>query len=367
MKPAEILVDVHVVDNPEVVSITDSLNINPVIIENHRDVFNYIGSFDDPIRKAKDVLFLTQNKGPFIKQCPGTRSYICCGYNILNIGTFCTMDCVYCILQSYFHPPLLQYFANQDKMMNELDFFFNKENAYRIGTGEYTDSMIWDYWTDLSKNLVKKFSSQSNALLELKTKSSNIEKLKGLDHHKKTVVAWSLNTEFVIENEENDTASLQSRLEAATKCELWGYPIAFHFDPIIMYDGCEKDYENVVESIFSNVSSKNIIWISLGAFRFMPPLKPIIQKRFPHSKIIYGEFVQGVDNKMRYFKPLRVGLYQRIIKKIKEISPEVLIYFCMEDDEVWHKTLGFTPSERGGLSKMLDKNAIRFCGLDSHG
>jgi spore photoproduct lyase len=226
--------------------------------------------------------------------------------------------------------------------------------------------MIWDYWTDLSKNLVKKFSSQSNAVLELKTKSSNIEKLKGLDHHKKTVVAWSLNTEFIIENEEKDTASLQSRLEAANRCSSWGYPVAFHFDPIIMYDGCEKDYENVVQSIFSNVSSENIIWISLGAFRFMPSLKSIIQKRFPHSKIIYGEFVQGLDNKIRYFKPLRINLYQRIIKKIKEISPEVLIYFCMEDDEVWHKALGFTPIERGGLPKILDKNAIRFCGLDPH-
>jgi spore photoproduct lyase len=276
------------------------------------------------------------------------------------------MDCAYCILQSYFHPPILQYFANHDKMMNELDSIFNSKNTYRIGTGEYTDSMIWDYWTNLSKNLVKKFSSQSNAMLELKTKSSNIEKLKGLDHRKKTVVAWSLNTEVIIENEEKDTASLQSRLKAANRCSSWGYPVAFHFDPIIMYDGCEKDYENVVQSIFSYVSSENIIWISLGAFRFMPSLKPIIQKRFPHSKIIYGEFVQGLDNKIRYFKPLRINLYQRIINKIKEISPEVLIYFCMEDDEVWHKALGFTPIERGGLPKMLDKNAIRFCGLDPH-
>lgn len=364
MKPSEIFIELHVADNPEALSIINNLNITPSVVKSHQEVFNYLGSFEDPLLKAKDVLFLTKNKGPFVKQCPGTRSYTCCGYKILNIGTYCTMDCVYCILQAYFHPPVLQYFVNQDKMMNELDTFFDKKNTYRIGTGEFTDSMIWDYWTDLSNKLVTKFASQSYAMLELKTKSSNIEKLKGLDHHKKTTVAWSVNTDLIIEKEEKGTASLQSRLEAAKKCVSWGYPIAFHFDPMIMYDGCEKDYEKVVESIFSNISSENIIWISLGAFRFMPSLKPIIQKRFSHSKIIYGEFIQGLDNKIRYFKPLRISLYQRIINKIKDISPDVLVYFCMEDDEVWEKTLGFYPSERGGLSKMLDKNAIRYCELD---
>ncbi|MBW2167243.1 MAG: DNA photolyase, partial [Deltaproteobacteria bacterium] len=39
------------------------------------------------------------------------------------------------------------------------------------------------------------------------------------------------------------------------------------------------------------------------------------------------------------------------------------IYFCMEDDEVWKKSLGFIPSERGGLPEMLDESAARHCRL----
>lgn len=367
MRPVEIFIDQQIADHPDVTSITNNLAISPSIVKDRTELFKHIEYDDDPLLKAKKVLYITQNKGSFIKNCPGTHFYTCCGYNILNVGTYCVMDCVYCILQSYFHPPILQYFINQKDMMDELDIFFKRKNTYRIGTGEFTDSMIWDYWTDLSQKLVVKFSSQPYAMLELKTKSSNIDKLKGLTHNRKTVISWSVNTERIIAEEENQTASLQTRLTAAKKCESWGYPIAFHFDPIIIYDGCEKDYVNVVESIFSNISTENIIWISLGAFRFMPSLKHIIQKRFPDSKIIYGEFVQGLDNKMRYFKPLRIRLYQRIIKKIKEISPEVLIYFCMEDDEVWEKSLGFIPSERGGLSEMLNENAIRYCGLNPCG
>lgn len=363
MKPAELFIDHEDLDHPDVVTIQSSLNIPPSIVKDKRELYDYLENADDPFRKAKTFLYLTKNKGSFIKQCPGTRYYTCCGYKILHIGTYCNMDCTYCILQSYFHPPMLQYFINQNKMMRELDLLFQEEKTYRVGTGEFTDSLIWDEWTDLSKKLIEKFASQSHVMLELKTKSSNIEKLKRLSHNKKTVISWSVNTESIIQMEEHNTAPLHARLTAAKQCASWGYPIGFHFDPILIYEDCEKDYENVVEKIFSSVSPDNIIWISLGAFRFIPSLKKIIRKRFPDSKIIYGEFIQGLDNKMRYFKPLRIKLYQRIIKRIREFSCDVPVYFCMEDNVVWHKSLGFVPSEIGGLPNMLNESAVLHCDL----
>ena len=176
-------------------------------------------------------------------------------------------------------------------------------------------------------------------------------------------MAWSLNTERVIGQEERRTSSLSERLSAAARCESWGYPLAFHFDPMVIYEGCEKEYAEVVKLLFSRVSPENVVWISIGSFRFIPSLKPIIQDRFTHSKIIYGEFVHGLDGKMRYFKPLRIKLYKMMTAIIKETAPDLLVYFCMEDDEVWEKTLGITPSQYGGLPEMLDKRAMRLCGI----
>ena len=360
----KLYIDQKVADLPGVVSIKSRLNLPFSIVQNAHEVFKVISSADDPVQKGKEVLFLTQNKGAFIRDCPGTRYYTCCGYKILHIGTFCVMDCSYCILQSYFHPPVLQYFVNHDDMLAELDTLFIEKKLCRIGTGEFTDSMIWEMWTDLSNLLVPKFAGQSHSVLELKTKTTAIDKLKHLNHNRKTIVSWSLNTNKVIQNEERNTSSLSARLKAAVKCESWGYPLAFHFDPMVIYDGCEEDYRKVINQLFSHISAENIVWISLGTFRFMPSLKSIIQKRFPESKIIYGEFISGVDGKMRYFKPLRIKLYQKMASWIKEIAPDVLIYYCMEDDEVWEKSLGFVPSDRGGLSKMLDNSAMQHCGLD---
>ena len=361
----KLYIDQQVLHSPQVVSIRSRIPNVPVsVVHSSKEVYQSVLSSDNPVQKGKTILFLTRNKGAFIKPCPGTRSYTCCGYQILHMGTYCTMDCSYCILQAYFHPPLLQYFVNHDELLVELDRLFLNKTLARIGTGEFTDSMIWDNWTDLSNLLVPKFSKQSRAVLELKTKTVNIKTLKALHHNHKTIVSWSLNTPRIIKNEERHTASLSARLRAAAKCESWGYPLGFHFDPLVIYDGCEEEYANVVEQLFSHISSENIVWISLGTFRFVPALKPIIQKRFPNSKIIYGEFISGLDGKMRYFKPLRIDLYRKIVSYIRDYAPDVMIYLCMEDDEVWQKSLGFVPSDCGGLSKILDKSAARHCGLD---
>ena len=364
MSLSKIYIDKKVIDSPQVASIISRLNVPVSIVSDPHEVYKAVSASDDTVQAGKNILFLTRNRGSFIRKCPGTRHYTCCGYMILHIGTFCCMDCSYCILQSYFHPPVLQYFVNHNDMRAELDKMFHDKKIRRIGTGEFTDSMIWESWTNLSDMLVPMFSKQSHTVLELKTKTTSIKRLKQLKHNRKTILSWSLNTDKVIIDEERHTSPLSARLKAAAKCESWGYPIAFHFDPLIIYDGCEEEYREVINQIFRHVSPDNIVWISIGSFRFMPALKPVIKKRFPDSKIIYGEFIPGLDAKMRYFKPLRINLYKKIISCIREIAPKVVIYFCMEDDEVWERSLGFIPSGSNGLSKMLDKSAVRICGLD---
>jgi len=357
-------IDRAVVDLEPVKAIQSRLNLSPAIISKEQELFDLIAASDDPVKTAKGILYLTQNKGNFIRKCPGTREYTCCGYQILHTGTFCTMDCSYCILQAYYHPPVLRHYVNYPSMIGELKDFFSANTISRIGTGEFTDSLIWEHWTELSSLLIPTFADQTRSVLELKTKTTAIEKLKTIDHNRKTILSWSLNTPLVIQQEEKTTASLSSRLNAAATCESLGYPLAFHFDPIIIYEGCEEAYRKTIHQLFQKISPNNTVWISLGTFRYMPSLKTTIQARFPDSKIVYGEFITGLDGKMRYFKPLRIDLYRKIVSWIREAAPEVLVYLCMEDDEVWEKSFGFIPSDRGGLSRMLDVSAITHCGLE---
>ena len=367
MRVAALYIDAQVADWPETRSICSRFDVPVKTAANVDDVYADVAAAPDPVRRGKQVLYLTRNKGSFIRQCPGTRHYTCCGYKILHVGTFCTMDCAYCILQCYFHPPVLQYFLNHADLNAELDQLFATRAIHRLGTGEFTDSLIWEPWTGLSEGLIRKFAGQDTCVLELKTKTTFIDTLLDLPHRRRTILAWSLNTERVIGSEERGTAPLDARLKAAARCAAQGYPLAFHFDPIVIDEGCEAEYRRTVERLFAVIAPRHIVWISLGALRFMPDLKGVVQGRFPQSKIPYGEFITGLDGKMRYFKPLRMKIYRAIAQAIRALAPDVCLYFCMEDDEVWQDALHFVPAERGGLTRMLDDAAVRQCGLNAGG
>ena len=118
-----IYIDRAVTGQPQVNDIIERIDVRSSVIDHPDELYDKIRSSQDPVAAGKKVLYLTTNRGGFIRKCPGTKNYTCCDYMILHIGTFCTMDCAYCILQSYFHPPVLQYFVNQQKMFAEIDEF----------------------------------------------------------------------------------------------------------------------------------------------------------------------------------------------------------------------------------------------------
>jgi len=91
---SRLYIDEAVKDHPSVRRVRESLPAAPVsVVPRAAKVYEALTAARDPIGAGKRMLFLTRNKGPFLKKCPGTRSYVCCGYHILHVGTYCTMDC----------------------------------------------------------------------------------------------------------------------------------------------------------------------------------------------------------------------------------------------------------------------------------
>jgi spore photoproduct lyase len=319
------------------------------------------GKFPDNLTIGKKHLFLCENKGTFFKPCPATTCYQCCDYQVLNIGMNCPIDCVYCILQAYLNKPWISAFVNIDKLFNELDQSLTAEpdRFFRIGTGEFSDSLALDNITGLSSKIVEYFAQRKNAVLELKTKSAAIDQLQHADHRGRTILSWSLNSPIIMKKEEIRSASFKERLEAASRAASWGYRLAFHFDPIIIHKDWKEGYSETIRQLFRKVPKESIAWISLGALRYLPSLKGIGTSRFPHSRIFYQEFVAGLDGKSRYFRAQRENLYQHIHEQLtKNISSDTCLYFCMESDEIWQKVFGYSPDKKGGIPAMLDKAAL---------
>ena len=305
---------------------------------------------------AKQVLYLARHKGAFLKKCPGSEGQVCCNYFVVNFASNCPMDCSYCYLQDYLADnSALKVFSNLSDLIDETDRTLMRHRGvfFRIGTGEITDSLALEPYTGTVRELVPYFANQPNVLLELKTKSDRVESLLDLDPKGRVVVAWSINPQPVIERDEHGTASLGARLAAARRCQAAGYRLGFHFDPMIEYRGWEADYQAMLEETFATIDWRGLSWLSLGVLRQTPGLKRLMRERFPRSELLSGEQVLCPDGKMRYFQPLRVEMYRKMVRWIRRAAPTVKIYLCMESRAVWEQVFGFAPACEKELGNQM--------------
>lgn len=354
------------------------MKINKILIENGSESYNQTRNIlkrlnNVPVEKVskdhpsesrnldKDILRLLAFKGEFLKPCPGTKSYICCGYQILNGGTNCPLDCSYCILQTYFNQPSLRVFVNLEEEISNIISKIDKqpEKIFRIGTGEFMDSLALDSITGWSDMICDTFSKRKNCILELKTKTDNIKRIISSSVRERIIVSWSLNSPYITSREEKGAPSIQKRLKAAKKCQEEGFIIGFHFDPLIFHPGWKEGYRRTIDNMDRYIDPKRVIWISMGCLRYIPSLKKIIRERHPDTEILNNEFIRGLDGKMRYFKPLRIEFYsfmREMIETWAGINPG--LYLCMESDEIWQKSLMWSPGDSNGLSEYLD-NRVR--------
>jgi len=312
----------------------------------------------DVFGEGKKRLALSRFKGSFLKKCPGiSPGMVCCNYYVVNLAKNCIYDCSYCFLQDFLgNNPMQVAYVNVEDLLVELEEVFtqNPDRNFRVGTGELTDSLALDAIVPYTAYLLPFFNQQSNAVLELKTKSDQIANL--LDHSDPTniIVSWSLNPQTVIDQEEKGTPSLAQRLESAKACLDKGYRIGFHFDPIILIPGWEDAYQQLVNILCDSLPIAKVEWVSLGSFRYRPSLKSIIKNRHPQTHLFTSEHLPSKDGKFRYLRPLRNHAYKTIRGYLKSRLEELNIYICMETQEIWEGVTGKTPRSDEKLDQFFD-------------
>lgn len=331
-------------------------------VEDKRALIKQFLSTADPIRIGKKHLLITHFYGRRLKPCPGTSNHLCCGYYVINAITNCPMDCSYCVLQEYLNNPFLTLYTNWNDLLEEIDAFLSGDHAplLRLGTGELSDSLALESIFPISQFLIPFFAKRHNGILELKTKSSNVKDILHLNHRGKTIVSWSLNPPRMIEEEEVGTAPLKERIDAARRCQEKGYPLGFHFDPLIYHEGWEKEYQETILQLFKKIDPRRVVWISLGGFRYPPKLKAIAEERFPKTKVFLGELFPGRDAKFRYLKEIRIEMYQKMVRWLREIDPDLFVYLCMESKEVWERVFGWAPESSRHLNQMFEERLNKF-------
>ena len=309
--------------------------------------------------KNKTVAYrYAENRGRFVKPCPGTPRYVCCGYRIVNIAQGCTLGCTYCILDNYFDADTPVLFSNIEKLTEELkQNIAESKGILRFGTGEFTDSLLYKEYYKMYSRIFPIIAGSSNTILELKTKTVHIDPLVNMERYERIIMSWSLNSHFIASQEEHNAPTIEERIKAAQKVEACGYKLAFHFDPIVYYDGWEQGYETTIKTLFHHIDPNSIVYVSMGSLRFSPHVQDSLMRR--SDLYLQGDFIRGMDGKMRYFRPIRTKLYRNLLCHLNRYIPEEIVYLCMENQDVWKDVFGIDNMTSDKLSNRLDRACMR--------
>jgi len=308
---------------------------------------------------SKDVsIRLRRHRGRFLKPCPGTRNYICCGYFVLNVILGCPFGCEYCILRAYLKTDRIQLMMNVEDALHEAAQFTERaRGVVRIGTGELGDSLALEGIFPVSHLLVDFFSTLPKAMLELKTKSCEVQGLLDLEHRSHTVISFSLSPGEIASKAEAGAPPPLERLRAGALCQEKGYPVGIHLDPIVIFEGWEEAYRDLLERTFQLLNPERVLWVSMGALRYPAEM----HGQMVEARLGLEEMVPGLDGKMRYLRPIRTRMFKILGRWIRELSRgKPLLYLCMESEDVWKDSLGFAPEGMVHLDRMFQERIKEF-------
>ncbi|TFH42604.1 MAG: DNA photolyase [Chrysiogenales bacterium] len=291
---------------------------------------------------SKEAVILKRFMGRIFQKCPGSPGMICCNYRLMNIGFNCLYDCAYCFLNYYLNSYGIVQFIDADHSLRRVDSCLSADpdGVCRIGTGEYTDSLMLDEVTGIGAALITEAAGMPGLFLEFKTKSDNVGHLLDINEKGNTVLAWTISTPRTISLYESGTASLERRLAAASAACGAGYLIAFHFDPIILPEERAGEYLDLVDRAFAAVDPERVAWVSLGCFRYSPGFRDFARGAPSCRGLTSAEMFQSGDGKYRYLRPHRIAAYSSLLERIRFHSTRPFVYLCMETESVWREVFG---------------------------
>ena len=277
---------------------------------------------------------------PIMGRCPvASEKTRCCNLQTLDAVINCGFDCSYCSIQTFYHTDEILFHKDLSTKLQKISNELEPEHRYHIGTGQSSDSLMWGNHAGMMDSLFEFALRNPNVLLELKSKSSNIDYLLNHDIPANILTTWSLNPPVIIRNEEHRTSSLEERLDAAKRIAAKGGLIGFHFHPMIIYKNWKHDYTELFSRIQTEFSTEDITHISFGTLTFIKPVIKELRKRELKSKILQMP-MEEIAGKLSYPYELKKDMFEFAYNSFKHWHNDVFFYLCMEDIRLWQPVFG---------------------------
>lgn len=289
------------------------------------------------MRESKKIVSEKSDK-KILGMCPvASEKTVCCNLRTIDAVESCVFGCSYCTIQTFYGDKVVfdEEFGEKLKAIS-----LEPNRFYHIGTGQASDSLAFGNRNGILDDLCHFAESHPDILLEFKTKSNNIRYFLDHDIPPNCVCSWSLNTETIINNEEHFTANLNQRLTAARDVADKGVKVAFHFHPMVYYQGWDVDYPDTVSMLLKLFSPEEVLFVSFGTLTFIKPVIQKIRELGQFTKILQMDLVPDPHGKLTYPDDIKVKMFNEILQAITPWRDKVFMYLCMEKASIWEGTFG---------------------------
>jgi len=303
-------------------------NVDVIYCDHYGEIFN-IKSQNFRVQKNKPALILAKKDGKKLHEIPknfgigGDKNYYFS--HMLN----CIYDCEYCFLQGKHMSAHYLLFINYEDFFLEIKKKLKINNSQKnyFFSGYVCDSLALDGITGFVDYFLPIFKKNKNAVLEIRTKSIQINKILKYKSFNNCVIAFSFTPENISKLVEHKVPSVKKRIDAMKKLVEKGWKIGLRFDPIVPACNFGKIYEELFKKIANSIPEKNIHSISFGMMRFPKKMFKKIIKENNDTKINNLSF-ENRNGIYTYSKVNEKKFENIIIGKLNKHLKNVPVFNC---------------------------------------
>ena len=328
-----IYVEEAILQSPDVERVLRKFPKAKVIpIKHYKDVFN---------RKKQGRLAQSRSRKLILAKKEGQRLYdgavVCQDFSeshfcYTSLLMNCPFHCAYCYLQGMYPSSNLVMFLNLEDYFSDCRKWIAEKGSLYLCISYDTDLLamegIYPYVEEFAR-----FLNQENALrIEVRTKAGGeglwrkMQKLPlSTEGRKRMNFAFTLSPEEIIEEAEEGSARLSSRIFAIQKALEEGYLVRLCFDPMIYHPRWKELYSDLLQEVFEKIPMEQIHDCSVGSFRISESYLKAMGKALPNSPHTQFPY-ENTGGYYHYPKELMEEMEGFLYSRLQEKLPKEKIF-----------------------------------------
>lgn len=281
-----IYIEEPVVDHPRTLELLARFpEAKRIYCERYGEIFNRKAqSFR--LQKKQPALILAEKHKGFVLPTPESYGIGAKENYYFSHMMNCLYDCRYCFLQGMYQSAHYVLFVNYESFTKVIEDKIQKaEQEIHFFSGYDCDSLALEPVTKFLDYFLPVFRANPDALLEIRTKSTQIRTLLNTEPLENCVIAWSFTPAEIADVLEHKTPSVNRRLEAIKKLQERGWHIGLRFDPLIYSGEYKSQYQKLFTDTLQVCVPELLHSVSLGSFRLPKGFFKSLQKMYPSEKL----------------------------------------------------------------------------------